>query len=412
VLNDIVYIIGGSDAAINGTRINTVLSSRPRLNGDLEPWVESAPFPGKGVSTPAAVSTPGFIHLLGGSRGGGEGGGISDLVWSVPVQPNGQLGDWEAGPRLPFPLWFHNAQVIAGRVVLWGGLTEVSNQSTSTRIFVSPILGSGRLSDWHEVWPEMPTGIYSATNASMGPYLFSLFPRYSGGDVSSDILWTYATPLGLQDWKTVNTNSEIKIYHPGAIDYRRGAIYIIGGRERRGGNFATKSYILRLSQEARQQAEQSWSGAGQNVASNSYSSPSRVPNTPQTAAYAPNQGQQLAYQATQTSVDTDLPGFKTYSEWQQLAQSGTGRPKILYFSSPRVKQCQEQLDNLKRDNLFALTSQADCAMVNVEELPQVAQQRGVFRVPFWLVFNAQQQEILRHGGIIDVQTLLNAAQNR
>ncbi len=104
VYNDTVYVLGGSTEALNGTRLNTIMWTRPNPNGLLQQWRESEPFTDAGLSCTASFATPGFIHLTGGLSGDAQ---VSQRVWSIRVNPDGSLGEWEAGPPLPRPLWFH-----------------------------------------------------------------------------------------------------------------------------------------------------------------------------------------------------------------------------------------------------------------------------------------------------------------
>lgn len=131
VLNDVVYVFGGARAALGSdTSLNTAVWSRPLPNGHLTPWQESEPF-GEGLIAASAVSTPGFIHVLGGKNNRNQ---ISTQVWSNPVYADGSLSRWEPGPQLPVPLWFHHSGVAAGRVWVWGGMHNDDRPIRSTQI--------------------------------------------------------------------------------------------------------------------------------------------------------------------------------------------------------------------------------------------------------------------------------------
>jgi len=66
-INDTMYVVGGSNQVWEGDRYDTILWTRPMPNGDLQPWRESDPIPGANVALMTAVTTPGYLHIIGGS---------------------------------------------------------------------------------------------------------------------------------------------------------------------------------------------------------------------------------------------------------------------------------------------------------------------------------------------------------
>ncbi|MCC5874868.1 MAG: hypothetical protein JJU11_01490 [Candidatus Sumerlaeia bacterium] len=392
VVNDTVYVLGGSSEILSGERADTVIWTRPQRDGRLEPWRTSDPFPPAALSTIAAFSTPGYIHITGGLPRGTT---PSNETWSVRVNPDGSLGEWVEGPRMPQRLWFHCAEVVGARAYIWGGLTEGgsnANRSTSTAIYSAPILGSGLLGDWVREDKTLPVGIYSATSAVAGPFLFTFSPRYDGGQMSNDIVWTRMTPEGMVPWTLRRTELRNAIYHATATDYRLGHIYVVGGKgPERAAPIPHASYI-KLSEGARRMAEQAW-----------------------LAQHGPRAGEAdttesiAETQLLPPAASADLPSyFFEYAAAQNLSNRER-RPLIVYYQNDVARGCQEQAELLSDPRIQELSERAIFAAVDVRELPQIAQQNAVFRVPTWVFYNSDGSEEVRRVGVQSVDNLRERA---
>lgn len=396
VLNDTVYIIGGSDAILGGNRSNTILWNRPNPNGALGQWRRSAPFDGVGVSCAAAFSTPGYLHLTGGT---GQGDHVSNRVWSISLNQDGSPGRWEEAPSLPIPLWFHCAAVVGARAYVWGGLEhdEPGYSDASTKVFSSPVLGSGRLGPWRQEPVELPVGIYSAATAVAGPYLFAICPRYKGAKTSGDIWWTYVTPRGMEPWQRQETNITNQVYRATATDYRRGLIYITGGKGGTGELPQATTFRIKLSEKARQLAEQSWRGS-QNAGEDSISS----------TEYA----QAEASHGRQSQVSFDdrdggtgaLEGFYELDQARALSNQNR-KPLVMYFNIDNAKPCIEQANYLAAEEFRAVQDRAVFASIDAIRFPQLTQQYGVFRVPTWILYDSNGVERDRLVGVIPPEKL-------
>lgn len=406
VMNDTVYVIGGSTAILEGDRLNTVLWNRPQPNGLLGPWRESKPFMEAGLSCVAAFSTPGFLHMTGGLGTTS----VSDRVWSVPVNPDGSPGEWQPGPKLPAPLWFHCAAAVGGRAWVWGGLNEESsNVNPTTTVYSAPILASGTLGEWRQEQVALPVGMYSAVSAVAGPYLFTISPRYKDGQTSSDIWWTMVTPQGMKPWQRQQTQIPLKIYHACAADYRRGLIFIPGGKTEKVADPSGFNFLIRLSPQARQLAEADWVASQTGVAmapaaaaaanSSSVSTADLAAATPVPGAATPG----LSFQ-TPASNTALLPGFQPF-EVARSASVRDHRPLVLYFSSAGTKPCVEQNKLLEGADGQKLVASAYFASVDVRQSPQQAQQYGVFRVPTWVFFDGNGIQRDRAIGVTKTEVL-------
>ncbi len=400
VLNDTVYVLGGSTEVVEGERISTIAWSRPLSNGLLDRWNVSEPFDATGLSCIAAFSTPGFLHVAGGLA---KDGTVSDRVWSIPVRADGSLGSWQESPSLPAPLWFHSAAVVAGKVYVWGGLHEdpaVTKRPSnpSKKIYSAKIKGNGLLGAWREESVTLPVGAYSGVPAVAGPYLFYMCPRYQGGQESNDIWWTLISPEGVGEWFRQRTGLPNKMYRAAATDYRRGMIYIHGGKPALSSAPRPEVFSIRLSSEARRLAEDAWlamnltqSQQGGSQGSTHIASGSNYG----TLSFSTEEG----YGSSQL-----LPGFYPLNTAQGISSSQR-KPLVLYFSSPTAQPCLVQGEHIKRGMVEGFTDDLVFASVDAGKNPQVIQQYGVFRVPTWIFYNSQGEEKARNVGVLTEQEM-------
>ncbi len=397
VLNDVLYVVGGWDHKAN-LGYHSVLWTRPMPDGHLEPWRESAAFPSEANHCLTAVATPGQIHIIGGLGGNDV---VAPTVISGRVAPTGEILHWQLGPPLPTPLWFHNAVALRGRVWVWAGLTLKANTSVSQKVFSAPILSTGGLGQWQEEFPSLPVGFYSAAGASAGPYLLSFSPRLSGAVTTTDIWFAAVTPSGLTQWIRTPSALSATRYLPAAPDYRRGTIYIPGGRIDKVA-LENRVFYFALSPSARQVAENiGVTAAAQN---STVSVTDSMAAAQAGAAQAPPSG--LAYQAQMATPAGAISGFVSLAEARRLAAGPPPRPILLYFHLDGPKPCADQVEKLRGDASFAtLAQQAAFAWVDIRQSPQLAQQLGVYRVPTWVLYNSREQEIGRVTGVLTPEQL-------
>jgi len=397
VLNDVVYVIGGSNGGMTSHRFNTAVFSRPLPNGSLLPWAESQPFPGQGLSNITAVSTPGHIHVIGGLDGDGS---PTAKVWTNSIHADGSMGAWAAGPPLPAPSWYHAAGVAGGRVYVWGGLPTYQPENVYATVVSAPVLGSGKLGEWRREQNQLPTGFYSAASAVAGPYLISFCPRYAGGANSSDVWFARVTPQGLSPWSKRPAQIENRIYQAAAPDFRRGMIFINGGRPARGEKMLATNYVFRLSPDASRMATDSW------IASETAHANTVLAVTQTMGASVPS------YTVASTLSGDAAKGFLPY-ELARSTASSSGKPLILYFCVPDAKPCVEQKQLLATPEFQSTLPQGVFAWIDSAQSPQLTQQLGVYRVPTWIIYGKSGAETHRRAGVItpaELKEKLGAAQ--
>ncbi|MGF1573958.1 MAG: hypothetical protein ACFCU1_12915 [Sumerlaeia bacterium] len=413
-LNDVVYVVGGSALPANGDYYNTAIWSKPLPDGTLMPWRESRPF-GEKLAIMTAITTPGHLHIIGGltdNDGTRSGARLPTAkVYSNNIFSDGTMGEWKEGPTLPVGLWFHSAGVVAGRAYVWGGLAglDPTVESTSANVFSSPILGSGELGPWRAESTYLTYGMFSASSAVAGPYLISFSPRYPSAPgtpsaISSDVWWSYITPNGLQPWVREETNIPNRLYHSITPDYRRGTIYLLGGRPERAVEFTNKVSYFTLSPAARSMAENQWSALNR-AHSTTVSTFDTLASSTSTG---PQGADQLSYLADRRLASSASKGFYTITEARNVANSASGKkPLIIYFNADTAQPCVDQKAILDQPEFAAVANKAAFAWVNTREYPQLAQQLGVYRVPTWVFFDRNDSEVRRVSDVIPMQELGN-----
>lgn len=408
VLNDTVYVVGGAGDPVANKYFDTAFVARPGPDGQLGEWTESPPF-GRSAGTIAAVSTPGHIHAIGGLGSGAKQEAVVVAnVWSSAVLPDGSLGPWTPGPSLPSALWYHNAAAAGGRVYVWGGLKlprASAAGSLSTEVFSSPILGDGRLGPWKTEPQKLPRGFYSSTSGVVGPYLMAVSARYSGKDVSSDVWWTAIGGDGLAPWRLRPAPSlPHRLYHATAYDYRHGVIYVPGGRaSMENKQPSPRTFALMLSPDARRAGEASWQ---QSERQHTQSVSAAFGDSMEAAARRTGVTS-LAYLAENTLPPDAPPGFVTPRAAQNRTPGAMIKPMVLFFRSGGAKPSIEQESALRSVDFGKLAETTTFVWVDVEDMPQMAQQYGVFRVPTWLFFDTYQGlPAGRHTGVLTMPQLV------
>ncbi len=368
-VNDIVYVIGGDEG---GTRFNTVLWARPSASGMLETWNKSSPFAETGRGFFPVVTTPGYLHLLGGNDSNQR--PLTDVI-SGKISSSGEIIEWEAGPALPKPLWFHQAATLGGRVWIWGGLSGSSNARTISKgVYSAPILGNGELGLWRRESqvPDKPAS--SASTATAGSFLISFFGRYENRSVSREVWFNKLDGSQLGEWMSIGTTIPVNLYTTTATDYRRGNVYIPCGRN------------------------------------NPREHPDSVENNVYMLSLAPGLKEDLAdssdytYEVQDKLSDSAVAGFHSYNDAVERFESST-LPLVLYFNIEGAALCKEQKQALVEGGFSSIYGNGIFSWIDVKDWPQVAEELGIYRAPAWLIYDQNKNEVYRNYGVVSVDEL-------
>lgn len=383
-LNDIVYVVAGKDGE-HQNPLSTIVWARPRIDGSLEKWFESIPFPGAGIQNAPAVATPGYIHLIGGLEGGTN---ASSKIWSAKVGSDGSIISWEQSISLPIPLWYHCAGVAGGNIWVWGGAIDTQKTKINQQVFFAPILSSGKIGQW-QTSPQasLPVGFFASPCTVSGGYLISFCPRYTGDIFSNDIWYAYVYPQGLSKWmKQPTANVNVKVYIGMATDYRRGNVYIPSGRINRNDFiFDPNVYYIKLASGQQSDAKTDTAVT--------------IDQSIQSASSS-----RLSYIAQTTQRAADSSGFVPF-EIARQSITQKAMPLVIYFHSSKAKRCIEQSQQLAEFNASAFKGKVILSEVETTSFPQISQQYGIFRVPCWIFCDIFGKEKGRKVGVIGIQEL-------
>ncbi|HOY32413.1 MAG TPA: right-handed parallel beta-helix repeat-containing protein [Bacteroidales bacterium] len=129
--NNFVYVTGGLDvvAVIQGIEKREISRKvyRSTVNNGLGSWTTMGDLP-EGIMEHASVIANGYLYVIGGIN---EDTVASDKIYRAKIRADGSLRNWELnGTNLPMPLWGHTADFVNGYIVITGG----SNQDDTTAI--------------------------------------------------------------------------------------------------------------------------------------------------------------------------------------------------------------------------------------------------------------------------------------
>lgn len=112
-----LYLLGGVGT---GNANNSVLYSTIDASGNLSSWQTDGILP-HGVSGHRAFITSSRMYVLGGSVDGNSTGIVN--TYYAPINADGSLGSWVAGPDLPTPNQFFSIAVTKNKLYVIGGHT-------------------------------------------------------------------------------------------------------------------------------------------------------------------------------------------------------------------------------------------------------------------------------------------------
>ncbi len=381
-LNDIVYVVCGYNGLAKKS-LNTILWAKPDVSGNLSSWTESVPYNGKGVYCCPSIATPGYLHIIGGLS---DDDSISNKVWSAKISLDGSIISWEEGPALPTTLWYASAGVAGGKVWIWGGLKSQDRNIVNNSVYYAPILSDGKIGSWQVSNTTLQKPFYSAYSTISGSYLLSFCPRYSGSVPSADVWYASITADGLSQWVQQTSNVKATLYIGIATDYRRGNIYIPGGRTNKDNFIFDKNvYYIKLagSQKADERTDMAVT-IDQNV--------QRI------------EASRLSYINQQQAPTQSTQGFVPYNQVRELL-AVQSKPLVLYFYSNKAKRCIEQSQILASFNTAQYGGKVIFAEAETTQLPQLSQQYGIFKVPAWLFFDTFGNVVSNITGVIQASEL-------
>ena len=129
VANGYVYIVGG----YNGSFLNSVYYAKLNVDGTVGTWQTNGTTPTTAGEGAAATVLNGYLYVVGGATGIGT---HSAAVNYAPLNANGSVGAWSAGPSLPTAEGPNNIFNVNGYVYVIGG--EASSGIATALYTTSP----------------------------------------------------------------------------------------------------------------------------------------------------------------------------------------------------------------------------------------------------------------------------------
>ncbi|MCX7766855.1 MAG: thioredoxin family protein, partial [Candidatus Sumerlaeia bacterium] len=272
---------------------------------------------------------------------------------------------------------------------VWGGVTTAKNTSVNALVYSAPVLADGTIGQWRNEQFSLPKPFYSAACTSSGPYLLSFCPRYAGGIESNDIWFAEITDRGISPWQKLPTDLKTRLYLGVATDFRRGVIFLPGGRI----TYSVKKsldetvYVFRLTKKATEPPDARFV---------------QTITIPDEASNLPH----LSYLYLREKPKDAFAEFLPYEIGREKSLQSK-LPLIAYFHSPTARPCETQRQVLQQFNFSNYKDKLIFTWIDTTLFPQLVQQMGVFRVPCWIYFDSSGNEIKRKVGIIDEGELQN-----
>ena len=179
VIGDRLYVFGGwnGNEPLNEVRYAEIQAA------SLGEW-QTAPnsLPVK-VARSASVQHNGYVYLVGGGYSGGNGKPSIqyDEIYYARISASDSLGAWQTARSLPGPLYYHQAVIHDGRLVVLGGR---DNDAISNRVISSEIGGNGSLSQWQNE-PSMDPAVFRFAAVSVPLYESEFIYTIGGRSESS-----------------------------------------------------------------------------------------------------------------------------------------------------------------------------------------------------------------------------------
>jgi hypothetical protein len=157
-----IYVMGGHDGTASQT---TVYYATVNANGSLDVWNPTTPLP-QALSYSDAIVNNGYIYLAGGYTGSG----YTNAAYSVVVNPDGTLGNWNILPVLPKAIGNHVVIHDTFNLYVAGGWDGSASQSA---VYVAGLRANGTLGNWTAA-TDLPQPLHDQASASSGDYLYIL----------------------------------------------------------------------------------------------------------------------------------------------------------------------------------------------------------------------------------------------
>ena len=215
-----LFVVGGSSP---GGIQNRVYSALIEDDGTLEHWVEVTPLP-QALAGHAVVVGNDHLFVLGGFNANG----LQKTVFSVLIKDDGTLGEWQTMlPRLPVQLRDHDAVSTHGYIYVLGGRKSDQPLIVSDTIYRARINANGTLAGWETLPDPLPRPSQWHTVVAACDHLYLI----GGADVTYEWNVVYQAEVyangDLGVWSLASHLPKTLINH--AATAIRGGLLVTGG---------------------------------------------------------------------------------------------------------------------------------------------------------------------------------------
>jgi len=374
VVGDVIYVIGGQEVSdipgaanpgseYNHAANNTAVYAKVGENGILTPWLRSSPYPGKMGQGSAAATDGHNLYVIGGLNDPGD--NASPEVFCAPLNADGTVGTWVPTSKLPTALWSHAAYFHNGSIYVLGGRAGSNDAAITNRVLVGRVGDQGGIESWIESPSSLAYPVEVASVCAADDFLFLFCGRTQGGQMIEKIQFSMLTAEGLSPWQEVPTVMNTRIYASAALDRRRRAIYIAGGRfTDRYRDLVDKVYCFRLLPKAEQAA------------------PAVAPQMAAAPAFAPHE--------------------------QALARAqAEGKNLFLFAYSNNIEFTRQELAKVSASPEFLKGTDAMVlGMMDVSKHGELAEKMRLLRVPTFMIVDPAGNIVSRESGRKSIPELL------
>ena len=228
-----VLVVGGevlaaaADKSEVKTYSNTLLYSHIDATGTVAPWMTSAEMPGAGGVGCAAATNDRLLYVTGGQLGDDT---VSAAFCYAALDPfTGAPGDFQAGPALPTPLWFHASIATNERLYVAGGRATTDLATTGDVIFCD-LDEDGTPGSWKHSPAAMAFPVNNFAFQGVGGFLVAAGGRGDANALSDRLQYAKIIPDGTAEWTETSGAIEPLYYAAAAYAPSISAMYLIGGR--------------------------------------------------------------------------------------------------------------------------------------------------------------------------------------
>lgn len=183
-----LYLVGGVGYQSGYTLRKTVQVAEIHPDGTLGPWVVDQNETAVTHPNTAAVVHEGYIYLIGGSLNDYS----TAAVERAEIQADGTLGSWQQMTPLPEARGPCGVAVSGNVLMAWAG-TSAYGQNRTDKVWYTTIDESHDLGEW-QAGPNLPFAPFAAAGVSYGAHAYDLQYDYGSDPHSTRVFVTSAVP--------------------------------------------------------------------------------------------------------------------------------------------------------------------------------------------------------------------------